>query len=197
MKKILIFIILILTCIWLSACTQVQQTEEAYVFKGETNISVDDRSFTLEDIPENMAEEIVIKDFLCEITADFGAKSSILANIEPHKISIENDKERFKEGIYMQSYVIHEISTLTEKEYDKKELDNGHLNPLYYYGWDECVEKYKLTEYEIVHVNFTQTHSKKSNEQGPQWGNGTYSRSFILGKTAKDNTYKIFDFGMI
>ena len=65
------------------------------------------------------------------------------------------------------------------------------------FKWEERIEKYKLTEYKIVHVNFTQTHSKKANEQGSQWGDGTYCRSFIVEKTAKDNTYKIYDFGMM
>lgn len=149
----------------------------------------------MEDIPENIAEETVIKDFLYTITADFDAKSDILSNIEPHKISIESEKKKFEDNIYTQSYIIHEISTLTEKEYNEQKLDNDKQNPLYYYGWEECIEEYKLTEYEIINVKFTQTLSEKANKLGPQWGDGTYNRSYIVGKTADNNSYKIFDFG--
>ncbi|WP_170240241.1 hypothetical protein [Thermosediminibacter litoriperuensis] len=52
-----------------------------------------------------------------------------------------------------------------------------------------------MTEYEIINVTFTQTLSEKAKEQGPQWGDGTYNRSFIVGKTADDDSYRIFDFG--
>lgn len=44
---------------------------ESYPFVGESLINIDDRSFELEDIPENVAEE---KDILYSITADFDSK---------------------------------------------------------------------------------------------------------------------------
>ncbi|WP_148865617.1 hypothetical protein [Thermosediminibacter litoriperuensis] len=69
----------------------------------------------MEDIPENIVEETVMKEFLYTITAEFDAMSDILADIEPHRISIENEKKLFEDDIYIQSYIIHEISTLTEK----------------------------------------------------------------------------------
>ena len=105
-------------------------------------------------------------------------------------------KKKWLKMVYIKSYVIHEISTLEKKEYNEEELNNGERNPLYYYGWKEIVEEYKLEQYKIVNLEFTQTHSDKSNELGPQWGDGTYSRNFIVGKIDKDDVYKIFDFGM-
>lgn len=97
----------------------------------------------------------------------------------------------------MLSYIIHKISTLSEKEYGKRELESGEPNPLYYYGWEDLVDKYKLIEYKIIYVNFTQTHSEKAIKQDPQWGDGMYSRSFLVGRTSEDDSYKIFDFGMM
>ncbi len=197
MRRSIILVILILVSICLSACTQIQISQETYVFKDKSNISIDDRNFVLEDTPQNIAEETVIKDFLYTITAEFDAKYDILSDIEPHKISIENQKKQFEDNIYTQSYIIHGISTLSEKEYSEQKLDNGEQNPLYYYGWKECIEKYKLTEYEIINIKFTQTLSKRAIEYGAQWGNGTFSRSFIVGKTADGNDYRIFDFGFM
>ncbi|WP_129600132.1 hypothetical protein [Anaerophilus nitritogenes] len=213
MKKLFLVVLILLMIVILSVgCskeksqedkkTEVENTseiEKPYTFKGETHISVDDRSLVLEDVPKNMAEETVLKNFLYNITSEF---SKMLDNrgdedIQNSEILLENEEKSFKDGIYIQSYIIHEISTLKEKEYNEEKLDNGKLNPLYYYDWKECVKKYNLTEYEIVNVNFTQTHSKKSNELGPQWGDGKYYRNFIVGKTADDNVYKIFDFGMM
>lgn len=190
MKKLIILSGLILISIFTSACTQVKTSEEPYTFKGESNISVGDRNFILEDIPKSIAEETVMKHFLYTITADFDSKHNILADIEPHKISIESEKKQFKDGVYTQSYKIHKISTLTEKEYNSEE------NPLHYYGWNKVVDEYNLSDYKIVNVDYTKKLSEKAIERGPQWGDGTYNRSFIVGKTSKDNSYKIFDFGM-
>lgn len=190
MRKLIVLISWILISIFMSSCMQVQTSEESYTFKGESNVNVEERYFILEDIPESIAEEIVIKDFLYTITADFDSMYNTLADIEPHKVSIENQKKQYKEGIYTQSYKIHKISTLTEGEY------NNEQNPLCYYGWEEIVNEYNLSDYKIVNVDYTKKLSDKAMERGPQWGSGTYNRSFIVGKTAEDNSYKIFDFGM-
>lgn len=197
MKKILVLISVILLCTGLVACEKKSSDDEAYVFEGQTMVVEDNRKFELEDLPENNAEETVGLYFLYSITGDYEAMSDILADIEVHKISLENKKKQSQEGDYIQSYVIHDISTLTEEEYSKEELENGDPNIFCYYGWKECVEQYNLIEFEIISVNFTQIHSEKSKELLPQWGDGTYTRSFIVGKTAKDKRYKIYDFGMM
>ncbi len=67
---------------------------------------------------------------------------------------------------------------------------------MYYCGWKEIVNEYNLSDYKIGNVDYTEKLSNKGMKKGPRWVNGTYNRSFIVGKTAEDNTYKIFDFGM-
>ena len=197
MKKVLTLIAAIIISISLIACAQIEEPKESYIYNGETEINMDDRTFILEDTPKNMAEETVVNNFLYSITADFNGLSDVLAELEPYKISIKNEEKNFNDGLYMKSYIIHEIITLSEDEYDQEKLDNDEQNSLYYYGWQEVVEKYNLKEYEIISVNYTQAHSDKSIESGPQWGDGTYNRSFIVGKSPDDNNYKIYDFGMM
>jgi len=194
-KKILILMIVIMVSFSQFACMQTEKTEEVNIYNGETEINVDGRSFELEDIPENMAEEVVINDFKYSIVGDFDSLSKILADTEPHNISLKNEEEQFNEGDYIQSYTIHEVATLTINEYNQQKLENGKYNPLYFYGWEEIVEKYNLKEYEIINVKFTQKHSDKSIELGPQCGDGTYNRNFIVGKSSKDNNYKIYEYG--
>lgn len=162
------------------------QSEGNNAYGDETEINSDGLSFNLEDSPENVAEEIVVENFLFSITGDFDSLEEILADIESHRISIKNEKLHFEQGIHMQSYTIHEITTASKEDYNEV-----------HYGWQEIVEEYKLIEYEIVNVNFTQIHSEKSMELGPQWGDGTFSRSFIVGRTVEDKDYKIYDFGMM
>lgn len=195
MKKILILITVMMVSISLFACTQTEKTEEAYIYNGETEINENERSFELEDIPESMAEEMVINDFMYSIVGDFDSLSKILADTKPHNISLKNQEEQFNEGNYIQSYIIHEVSTLSENEYNQEKLGSGGNNPLYFYGWEEIVENHNLKEYEIINVKFTQKHSEKSIELGPQWGDGTFNRNFIVGKSSKDNNYKIYEYG--
>ena len=197
MKRILVIISIIMVLVGLSACTETQKTEEVYTYEGETDINIDDRNFTLEEEPENKAEEIVVNYYLYNIRADFDSMADILPNNESDRISLENEREAFKDGNYIKSYIIHELSTLTEKEYREERLENGEYNILYYYGWEEVVEENNLIEYEIINVNFTQIHNEKSIELGPQWGNGMFSRSFIVGKSSNEDNYRIYAFGMM
>lgn len=195
MKKTLILIFIVVVSISLFACEQTEKTEEAYVYNGKTEINIKDRSFKLEDIPKSMAEEVVISNFMYSIIGDFDSLSKIIADTEIHNISLKNQEELFDEGNYIQSYIIHEISTLSENEYNQSKLETGENNPLYFYGWEKTVENYNLKEYEIINVKFTLKHSEKSIALGPQWGDGTYNRNFIVGKSSKDNNYKIYEYG--
>lgn len=163
---------------------------EPYSFEGESLINIDGRSFELEDLPESIVEETVMKDFLYSITADFDSKYNILADLKGHNISIENEKKLFGENVYTQSYTIHKISTLSEDEF------NNDTSFLYYYGWKDLVDKYNLLDYKVVNVEYTVTLSEKAIALGPQYGEGTFSRNFIVGKTSVNSSYKIYDFGM-
>lgn len=168
-----------------------------YIYDGETELTIEDRFFLLEALPQNIAEDVVVRDFLYTITAEFDKKREILADIESHNISITNEKRNFAEEIYVQSYVIHDIATLTEEQYNQRETADGEHNRLFYYGVEKRIEDYNLIEYEIVNVDFTKVLSPKSNERGPHWGDGTYNRSFIVGMAEGDSSYKIYDFGMM
>ena len=171
--------------------------EEFYTYNGEAKIDIDGRSFELEDIPENKAEETVVNNFKYSIVGDFEELSKILADIESLNVSLKNEEKQFKEGLDMQSYTIHKISTLIESEYNQEELEDGKYNPFYFYGLEEDVEMYNLIEYEVINVKFTQKHTEKSIELGPQWGDGTFSRNFLVGKSHQDGNYKIYSFGMM
>lgn len=154
MKKTLILITIMMFSISSFAC---RQTEEAYIYNGETEINENERSFELEDIPQNRAEETVINDFMYSIIGDFDSLSKFVADTKTNNISLKNQEEQFNGGIYMQSYTIHKISTLSEREYSQEKLENGEHNPFYFYRWKEYVERHNLKEYEIINVKFTKS----------------------------------------
>lgn len=198
MKKALVGAVALL-CL-LTACNTAGSTSSltnSYHYGGETDVQVDGRSFVLEDTPQNLVEEAVILDFYYSITAEFDKKYDILADIEPHRISIENEKQHFQDGRYVQSYTIHTIETLDEDQYTTRENADGTPNPLYYYNLSEEVSEYSLVEYAVVHATFTQVLSPQATQAGPQYGDGTYSRSFLVGRAASDDRYKIYSYGMM
>ncbi|NLE26917.1 MAG: hypothetical protein GX625_16560 [Clostridiaceae bacterium] len=107
--------------------------------------------------------------------------------MDAHNISIVNEKKQFLEDVYTQSYTIRKIATLSE---DESNSDKS------LYRWKDIVDKYNLLDYKIVNVEYTVTLSEKANALGPQYGEGAFSRSFIVGKTSADNSYRIYDFGI-
>lgn len=169
----------------------------SYQYTGEKTVEIEDRSFVLEDTPESIQEETVVLNFYYTITAEFGKKADILADIEAHRISIENEQKQFEEGGYIAGYTIHQIETLAEEQYSRADNADGTSNPQYYPGLEKLREEFALEDYAVIHVTFTQTLSEAIAEAGPQWGNGTYQRSFLVGKAANDNACKIYDFGMM
>lgn len=61
---------------------------------------------------------------------------------------------------------------------------------------EQIIKQYNLTEYEIINAVYTQKHSHKKLSLGPQWGDGTYSRNYVVGKSAGEEDYKIYEFLM-
>ena len=190
--------ILIPLCLILAAtaCGPASKTP-AYSYGGETEYTVDDRSLILEDIPASAAEETVILEFLYTIQGEFDKKKEILADIEPHNISIDNEKDNFNDGIYLKTYTVHQIDTLTPEQYKEPKSENGSENPLCYYGIGDEIEQFKLTDYAVIHVKFSWDYSEKMLENGPQWGPGEHERSFLVGKSNDDKNYKIYSFGIM
>jgi len=156
--------------------------EEDYVFTGETEVFVEDRSFVLKDIPENLIEEIVEKYFLYEITAEFDKEMEVLADIEVHRINIKNTKELFEAGKYIQSYIIHQLSIITEEQYHSEDK----------YWIEKFLKEHPDKPYYIVNAVFTKKLSEKAAKEA-QWGDGTYGSSFIVAENDEGN-YVIYEF---
>lgn len=155
--------------------------DNLYTFNGTSFVKLGDKYFISEDTPENKQEELIYLDFLYTVNGELHKKKDILANIEPLRISLENESENTDPENYT-SYVLHNLSTIPDKQSQNVE---------------QIIEKYNITEYEIINAVYTQKHSfNKSLYLLPQWGDGTYSRNYIVGKSTDDDTYKIYEFLM-
>lgn len=154
--------------------------EKGYSFSGKKNVKIKDRSFVLQDTPKNTPEELVEKDFLYSITREFDKKNALwvkseITQVDSTKVSDEN---------LMQSYTIHQLSIVPNDKYrddDEKLLINDTLS------------RYQLKYYCIVNAIYTQKWPTHAISRDMQWGDGTYNRNYIVGNTAQDSEYKIYD----
>ena len=163
---------------------------EYYDFYKEPNVELEGRSISFLDMPENDAEKVTAMDFLYSVTGDIDKKANIFADIPQHHIIIENEKKQFSDGLSKPTYIIHNIATLENRQYNQEYLPDGEYNPLYYFGWQKQIAKYGLVDFEIVNVEFS-----RHNFQYGDGGDGRFSGNFLLGTTYSDNRYKIYDFG--
>lgn len=154
--------------------------DDSYVFSGTLSVQVGERYFIAEEQPKNIQEELVYRDFLYTVNGEIHKKYDILADIESLKISIENEMDNTDSEVYT-SYILHSLTTIIDKQSQNVE---------------QIVKQYNLKEYEIINAIYTQKHSANKLVLGPQWGDGTMSRNFVVGKSDSDEIYKIYEFLM-
>ncbi len=175
---IIVLIIIIIGIIFtLGTDPKKNDSNEFYEFRGITGVSEGNLYFLSEAIPDTIQQETVYLDFLYTVEKNYDKKYDIIDGA--HWLSIDNEKKNNDPDIYT-SYVIHNISTL-----DKSEQDDDYI-----------FEKYGIVDYERINVVYSQKHSAKLLSLGPQWGDGTLSRDYIVGKSNTDKNYKIYDFLM-
>ncbi len=155
-----------------------------YTYPGKKEVLVEERQFSLFDIPENPAEALVADHYLYLITGDFDQLEQLYGENEALTISLENEQQNFQEGIYIQKYLIQEISTLSQEEFQSLFSDSLQAE----------IDQWKLSEMVMVKAVIDLTWSEKGLAQIPQIGDGQYDRFFLCGKHAENsNDWKIFE----
>ncbi len=145
----------------------------------------DDRTLILEDTIDNGFEYQVYRLYYDLVSADFEHRLSLIGENESFRIAVENEETLFKEGRYMEEYVIHEISALGKEALEdipeawKKELLDR-------------IRTYKLQKYVIVKLDVSWKHTEASLQAGPQLGDGRYIRYYLLGSSDTPE-FKIYE----
>lgn len=180
---------LLLAAILLSACTakpEIDNTdnteiETPYKYSGETQTQVNDRSFTLEDIPEIYPEELVVYNYYYDIVGEYDKLGDLYGENEALKISADNEKKNFDEGIYVKEYIIHDVAPMAEDELDEmlaKQIASD-------------IEKYTLSESLIIKADIDLVWAETA--EAPQIGNGRYPRIYLCGRQSVEDDWKIYE----
>ncbi|MEN1759948.1 FMN-binding protein [Anoxynatronum sibiricum] len=173
----------------------VTHISKEYQYEGPHRVEVEGRELELVRLPKSVAEEVVVRDFISSVTFDFDEKYKLLADIEPHTVSIENERKlALEEGRYMKAVTLYHVDTLSAKEYNEGLLANGACNDYYYDGVMDLVKQYQLVDFEVINVDYEQVLSDDTG--GPQWGTGRYLRNFLVGHRENEDLWKIYDYAM-
>lgn len=163
MKKYLFLIITSVIILFCSCSLNNKSNEQLnnnYEYNGIKELIQEDRSLKLEELTESYEEETVILHFIYSISQEYDSLLDVYADTEISKNSVENQEKQFNEGLYIKKYIVHSISTVTEKEYGTEKKKTGEFNPLYYYGLKSVIDEFNLIEYKVINVDFTQIHTE-------------------------------------
>jgi hypothetical protein len=159
------------------------ETFGAYDYKGVMEASNENQHFLLEDKPLNKPEELVALNYYYTIIGEFDKLYDLCAS-ESLQMSAVNTEKNYNEGIYMQEYIIRQLSILPLEEFverDSQILEMTKTN----------VEQNKLTEYTFVRYDFTMT-SPPGQEAAAQLSDGDYTFYFLCGKDQNDE-WKLYE----
>lgn len=164
--------------------------EQAGAQQLQQEYSADDgspRYVEFEAMPADAPQKTVALFFKYQGMAQYEQCRSLVAADQITPMNFKQQEADFKDGCYIQEYIVHSFATLPVSEYGDMEEHYRGLSALHDYE-----------EYQIVRVTFTQRWTAKALEKAPQWGDGQYTRDFAVGKEkGRNGAWKIFELGMM
>lgn len=98
-------------------------------------------------------------------------------------------------GMHFSELILHSLDTFTRENFfpgggyfEEQEWSDRFLEDLM-----EEVAEHGLVEYTVVCANLSWKWTDAALAAGPQLGNGRYERPFLLGRTAEDESWKIYE----
>lgn len=145
-----------------------------------------ERTLILEDSIDNELEMIIYNHFYYEVSDDYESGMALIGNNESLRIATENSfsKENGGTGIY--EYTIHKLRVI-----EKSELEN--LDSWYREELKEDIVEYGFTEYAIVELNISWKYTEEALVLGPQLGDGTYYRYYLVAAVESEPDFRIYE----
>ena len=165
-----------------------------YQYTGFTEFTEDDRTLTVQDVPENLAEELLFSDYYFRTVFEFDGLLELQGS-DSLRIGAENERENAAEGMYFEKVTIHNFATMTEEDFTPggayfadaersfKFVDTANF----------MKDAYGLTEYAVIYLDLSWKWSEKALSMGPQLDDGRYERIYLVGKTSEDDNWRIYE----
>lgn len=170
-KKVLIIILLLLS--------------GYYFFVGRYEIVVYNklRYFKSKIKASSLDEKIVLDSFKFDITDEFEKLKDIYVDNEN---IVEIHKSRKAEKANPRKITINSLKEINEKDYTDLELMDK------YYSFIERLREYNPYEHKVIEVNYNIVYYPK-HAAGAQWGNGNWTRYYVVTREKEDSDWKLFD----
>ena len=147
-----------------------------YSYAGETSLRVGDRTFQLEDIPENPAEEAVSHYYAWSIAGDSDSLTALCSESGQLQNSVQNELQMAEQGEYIQSYIVYTPETLSGNTIPSQVTADA--------------KSFGLTDYVAVRADVDMTYSQALAALAPQLEEGRYSRIFLCAE--KNGDWKLY-----
>ena len=156
------------------------------------------RHVKFETMPEDLPQMAAAWYFKYKGLGQFEMCGKLFPEDQLESLNFQQEDRDFKDGKYIREYIVHEFETLPEDAYAESAEHYSQLAVSYGYR-----------EYKVVRVSFSQKWSSKALEEAPQWGDGEYTRDFVVGKVpamgenviekvpGMEAKWEIFELGMM
>ncbi|MGL5381514.1 DUF4829 domain-containing protein [Clostridium sp.] len=159
-----------------------QLDEDEYIVEFENG----KRLFKSEVYPKSDTERVILDNFKIYISDEYEKFKYLYADIDVFKDQENVYKNNFNQGLYTNEIVIHSLKKLDEIDY------SGDENKNTFYPYMDKLNSYNPSEFEIIEVNYTKKLTNKYDKVA-QWGNGNWTRYYVLIKEDSSSIWKIFD----
>lgn len=165
-----------------------------YQYAGYTSFAFDDRKLTLQDIPENLAEELLVSNYYFMAAFEFEGLLGIRGS-ENLQLSAKNEAKNAAEGLYFKNVTIHALDTLSEEDF----TPGGRYFPdtKSVFEFVDQVNYFKdghgLVEYAVVYADLSWQWTERALSMGTQLGDGRYERLYLVGKTAENSNWRLYE----
>lgn len=166
----------------------------SYQYTGDTRFAFDDRKLTLQDVPENQVEELLVSNYCFEAAFEFQGLLGLQGS-ENLQSSVKNEAKNAEKGWYFENVTIHTLDTLSEGDFtpDGSYFAGEAQAQSFIEELRELVQEYGLAQYSVVYADLSWLWSESALAMGPQLGNGRYERLYLVGKTAEDDGWKLYE----
>ena len=144
----------------------------------------DGRRFSLEDGVDTELELPVYYTWLAEITGDFDTVRSYSCDALAGELDAA--EQNYAEGLGFASVTLHSLTTLPADCLDQ--VRDERVEEV-----RGTVEQEGLTDFALVEAEVSWTYTTAAEEQAPQLPAGTYTRTYLVGRTGVDTPLKIYE----
>ena len=150
----------------------------------ESALTVEDRSFSLEDSADNEPELAVYCTWLADVTGNYDSARPYYCDALSGELDAA--ERNYAEGLGFASVTLHSLTTLPAGCLDQ--FEDGRIEKL-----RETVEGEKLTAFTLVEAEVSWTYTAAAEELIPQLPAGTYTRTYLVGRTDENASLKIWE----